>query len=84
VVYAADANEYRGVTAMSDRPDDPTARNDAEEVDRTWNPGGVGNQVGDERETSDATWNPGGVGNATEDGIRTDLESPDAAESAGE
>ena len=58
--------------------------NDAAEVDRQWNPGGVGNQLGDERETSDATWNPGGVGNATEEELTLDLDDTDAAEAAGE
>ena len=45
---------------------------DVIDVEREWNPGGVGNELGDERETSDAPWNPGGVGNATEDEIPDD------------
>jgi hypothetical protein len=53
------------------------------DVEREWNPGGVGNQLGDERETSDDTWNPGGVGNATEDEV-VDLDDADTAEVAGE
>jgi hypothetical protein len=57
---------------------------DTIDVEREWNPGGVGNQVGDEHETSDAPWNPGGVGNATEDELTPAADDPDAAEVAGE
>jgi hypothetical protein len=70
---------------MTDESERPAIEpGDAAQVDRTWNSGGVGNQIGDERETSDATWNPGGVGNASEEELTLDLDDPDAAEAAGE
>jgi len=75
---------------MNDEQMEPRpAANDAGEVQRTWNPGGVGNEVADEQEASDEPWNPGGVGNATEDEIvddpdPVDLDDPDAVEAAGE
>jgi hypothetical protein len=68
---------------MTDGVTRESEERDAIDVEREWNPGGVGNQLGDERDTSDETWNPGGVGNATEDEI-VDLDDPDAAEAAGE
>lgn len=49
---------------------------DTIDVDREWNPGGVGNQLGDEHQTGDATWNLGGVGNATEEELTLDLDEP--------
>jgi hypothetical protein len=62
-------------------PSEPKEPNAAAEVDRTWNAGGAGNELGDRSDTTDAAWNPDGVGNATEDEIPVD---PDVTEAAGE
>ena len=68
---------------MTDWATSKSEQGGAIDVEREWNPGGVGNQLGDDRETSDETWNPGGVGNATEDEI-VDQDEPDAGQAAGE
>jgi hypothetical protein len=46
--------------------DEDETRTEARE-DPTWNPGGVGNEAGEDIATPSSTWNPGGTGNVTED-----------------